>query len=791
MKTRIISFGALAAAALALISCVQKEIEVSIVPAGEGIPFEIGLNAPDTKTACNNLVTSWTAGDQVNVFHAVAGTADYVSDGAFSYNGDTQKFDGTLASELDPAKSYDWYFFYPYSNYVTTPANGADGGYTMVAPFSYTQTESNNTAHLIRLPLAGKITADAGAPVVAQMHHQASIVKIVVTNNSGVPMVFPKVKFQAPVNVAGNYCVAFTDPENPVFAEHATASKGNTVTVLSEWVTAKAAQSTYYAAVKPFTAAAASELKVIVGDYSKTVNLAAARTFAPGMVYTFNFNYDKAVTIAKLPFSFTGEGGQEALLAMDGVTAEGLGTDYDASKHAPYVIKMDTQDDYIQVRYNEAAGKATIGVKKIGGNGESTFDVMGSVDGIEFTKIETLSVVGAQNAIVNLTTTKTINSSYRCIRFVFNKVSNVGVGPISILKPSSDPELIVTDVANISPVGGNGQVGYTVKNTTDDIQVENVTGCVASATASSGKVNYTINPNYDYKTATGTIVLKSKSKATLTATINLSQLGSNLKVDDKTTKTQEIIIPYNSNSIKADVLSDYFDWSTVVTPGDGMNLTISPASGTANAEAKSVTISSTTAATEEVQTLGTIVFSRVAEDVQTRTVTVKKGETPSGHYYTKVTSITSGGKYLLVSEYGGTKYICSGLVVSNALPLVAATVSNNKIASNTTVDTYAVTITSTSGGYTIVNSNEKYFTVASGKNVSLGDSAPTKPWTLTKYTDNSFIFANELGGTNSDTGETTRSIFIGNTGNSCKLYANSNFGGTGYASTYLTLYKYQ
>lgn len=780
MKIRIITLGALAAAALALVSCVQKEIEVSITPAAEGVPFEIGLDIPDTKTACNDLVTSWSAGDQVNVFHAISGTADYVNDGAFSYNGDTQKFDGTLASGLDPAKSYDWYFFYPYSNYITTPAN-TSAGYTRVVPYTQNQTESNNTEHLIRLPMAGKVSAEAGAAVVAQMHHQVSIVKIAVTNNAGVAMIFPQVKFQAPVNIAGDYYVNIVNPASPVFTEKE-SSVGNTVTVKGEWVSAKAAQSIYYMAVKPFTATASSELKLTVGDYTKTVKLDAERIFGPGKLYTFNFNYDQAPSTAKLPFNFPGTGGKEALAALDGVTTNGLGSDYGDS-HAPYFVKFDSTDDYIQVRYDVAAGKATMGVKMIGGNNTSTIDVMGSVDGIEFTKIESLTVAGTSNAILNLSTTKTINSTYRCIRFVFNKGSNIGVGPISIEKPSSNPELIVSDVANFAAVGGNGQVAYTVKNFSDDVTVDSFTGCVSAATASSGKVNFTISPNYDYKNVSGTIVLKSASKTSVTATINVSQIGSNLKINNTTTKTLELILPYNQTSLKAEVLSDYFGWSAVVTPEDGMNLSVNPASGSANADAQSVTISSTTAATSELQTLGTIVFSRVAEDGQTRTVTVKKDATPSGHYYSKVTSITSGGKYLLVSEYGGTKYICSGLISSNALPLVEASISNNKIASGATIDTYAVTITSVTGGYTIVNSNGKYFTVASGKNVSFGDAAPEKPWKLTKHSDNSYIFANELA--------TTRSIFIGNSGKSCKLYANSNFEATNYASTYLTLYKYE
>ena len=62
-----------------------------------GAEFTINLN-PATRTVNNGLSTEWVEGDNVNVFHAVAGTTDYIDDGAFEFTSGTM-FKGKLAGE--------------------------------------------------------------------------------------------------------------------------------------------------------------------------------------------------------------------------------------------------------------------------------------------------------------------------------------------------------------------------------------------------------------------------------------------------------------------------------------------------------------------------------------------------------------------------------------------------------------------------------------------------------------------------------------------------------------------
>ncbi len=147
---------------------------------------------------------------------------------------------------------------------------------------------------------------------------------------------------------------------------------------------------------------------------------------------------------ATLPFSW--EGGASAdLLALDGVTADGLGSDY-AAGNAPYLVKFDGTGDYIKVKTNERPGKVTIGVKMLGGNTSSSIKVQQSADGETFTDVQILTISGNQNDVLNLSTTKEFAENSRYVRLSFTKGSNVGVGPISIAKY----EAIVLEYYNLA-----------------------------------------------------------------------------------------------------------------------------------------------------------------------------------------------------------------------------------------------------------------------------------------------------------------------------------------------------
>ena len=102
MKRQILTLGAICAAAFTLTNC-NKEIAEPKAPETEGIPFEIVAATADTKTKNDGLNTKWTAGDALNVFHAVANSTTYGTNYEFTYTGADNKFKGTLKTALGGA----------------------------------------------------------------------------------------------------------------------------------------------------------------------------------------------------------------------------------------------------------------------------------------------------------------------------------------------------------------------------------------------------------------------------------------------------------------------------------------------------------------------------------------------------------------------------------------------------------------------------------------------------------------------------------------------------------------
>ena len=208
-------------ASLALSACIQEDLESPDGGLTEG-NFTIQLTPP-TKTANNGLSTEWVSGDKVNVFHAKAGTKEYVNDGAFEYVGGTG-FKGTLSESLESG-AYDWYVAYPYDQNMTTPKN-----MSINIPAMQTQAEDDSKAHLCGslCPLIGKANGIQYAQEPAlSMEHLVTIMKIKVTNYHEEPCNLHTVSFCHHTNdgqdnianrkyLSGCYLVDFTG-ENPVY----------------------------------------------------------------------------------------------------------------------------------------------------------------------------------------------------------------------------------------------------------------------------------------------------------------------------------------------------------------------------------------------------------------------------------------------------------------------------------------------------------------------------------------------------------------------------------------------
>lgn len=125
----------------------------------------------------------------------------------------------------------------------------------------------------------------------------------------------------------------------------------------------------------------------------------------------------------------------------------------------------------------------------------------------------------------------------------------------------------------------------------------------------------------------------------------------------------------------------------------------------------------------------TIKLMKAGAAVDTKTVAISQAgkSVPGGSGYTRVTTLTSGKKYLIVAETGEKNYVFdASLMASGKVNGTEITVANGKIESNATNDAYAVTITANSDYYTILSSAGKYVEYSSaskpGSNLAVADT---------------------------------------------------------------------
>ena len=187
MKKYIQIFSFVLCTLLAIPACNVVEME-NTTPE---FPYEIFL-VPPTKTANNGLSTIWVDGDKVNVFHAEAGTTNYINDGAFTYSTE-DRFTGTIKAELEEGKAYDWYVSYPYDPTTISPK------YMRVTiPTIQNQVADGDMSHLREklCPLAGKVEAvPAEQNPNVMMNHLVTVMKIKVTNYESTPCHLQTVSF--------------------------------------------------------------------------------------------------------------------------------------------------------------------------------------------------------------------------------------------------------------------------------------------------------------------------------------------------------------------------------------------------------------------------------------------------------------------------------------------------------------------------------------------------------------------------------------------------------------------
>lgn len=174
----------------------------------------------------------------------------------------------------------------------------------------------------------------------------------------------------------------------------------------------------------------------------------------------------------------------------------------------------------------------------------------------------------------------------------------------------------------------------------------------------------------------------------------------------------------------------------------------------------------------------TIKLMKAGAAVDTKTVAISQAGKIVGSGYVRVTSITSGKKYLIVAE-NGDKYAVlpasAGLNASKLFDGIAITVANGKIEANAANNAHAVTIVASDGAYTIQNTAGKFIEYAnnsSGKTQLAIVDASSRKWVADEETAGTFLIK--------DSEVTGRALLYQNgdtgSGNRFGGYATSNIG---------------
>lgn len=303
MKKFILSWG-LIAMAFGLTNCVQEnDFGTNSNKAQE---YALYTDILESRTTNSGVNTFWADDDNLNVFHAISNSDEYVNDGEFKIqDATTGYFKGELGSVLSEDQSYDWYAFYPYSSTHTKPGEGRSyiiGNTNTTA--KQTQIGNNNMSHIAgkNFPLMGiaKGVATNEVPTLA-MQNVASMAKFIVKNALSEAITINSISFNAPgQHLTGYFFVDFTDIENVTYKPDSSKTSDTANLAISNGeAIAAGAQAEFYLAIAPFSKVAGEEVSFTITATNKDgvegtciKSTTAALTFTQGLQKNITINYN-------------------------------------------------------------------------------------------------------------------------------------------------------------------------------------------------------------------------------------------------------------------------------------------------------------------------------------------------------------------------------------------------------------------------------------------------------------------------------------------------------------------
>ena len=302
MKKSLFIVGLAAACAFALTGCVKETMPcTNEAELSESTPYELEVSFPATKTSIDEeFKVAWEEGDQINVFHALAGSDKFINDGAFTVKeaGLKGSFAGKIQGVLYPEKEYDWYIVYPYSEDFESPAKGA------ILVTNPERTKAAGNSVLAELPLYGTIKSLKGnvAPKIS-VHQLMAAMKVTFTNIDTDASV-KYVRFQDQVNgynqpklseqMVGSFYIDIT-AEQPVFTAGPDGGKqyNHSTANITDGGTLEVGQSvTTYLITKPRTIPAGQTVAFAANNFNsmKVATLKEDLNLKAGSIQEFNIN---------------------------------------------------------------------------------------------------------------------------------------------------------------------------------------------------------------------------------------------------------------------------------------------------------------------------------------------------------------------------------------------------------------------------------------------------------------------------------------------------------------------
>ncbi|MBR2333517.1 MAG: hypothetical protein IKA60_04215, partial [Rikenellaceae bacterium] len=259
-------------------------------------------------------------------------------------------------------------------------------------------------------------------------------------------------------------------------------------------------------------------------------------------------------TSVSIPFVLDGTKGKEQIDTMDGVTQFGLGENYKNGN-----IKFGSDQACICIHANAAIGTAMVEAYATGDATTNAFEFLGSVDGVEYTRIDSVTMSEGKNVVQEVSTTSEIPSDVRFIKIVYHKVSgsgtNASVSKVVLAAPGGSvdvPEIKVSpEKIEAAAAGATTTLTYELKNFIGEVVPE--FACEADwitiGEVSEGAVEVTVAENASEESREATITV-TVAGIEGSVEVAVSQVGTEY-VEPEALSVAEVVALYDAGNIEA------------------------------------------------------------------------------------------------------------------------------------------------------------------------------------------------------------------------------------------------